>query len=563
MAIMRINEEHVVDERHRYWVLRERAHLLTTVPCYLRSPAAQALIDAQEKAEGYIIRQPQINMRGGTVSAPFSYDVFLNASDHGVLHLLAHYAGHSNIRSDDFMIGGEREVGWQLREAASRQPTRFVRLLPTYWDYIPDSFRNDIMDGVANYLSHRHGNLQANASWSPLEEPDASSLAQQIIDELERHPNHWHHNRSTANALQACAHVTTDSQDAARLVFLIIDFENLREESSISGDSEDLLTTGINMVRGHIVEALMVLANSFLEKNLELPELLPPTLLRFAANKNPAVGALFLRRLPFFQSKSPALGWDLFNYVTQNSQGLWSQAEPCLYYAYHDNFSRVAPLLQRIRNEGIGNDFQVWGRISALASLIGCVNFSTFLEELKVLDETEAWQGAASVWTHPENIRKHNDQCITGIEAGLNARNAHAFAVAKQVDRIFRDKAHVISVPSSLAQRYFDVLERDTDNKHHRLFGLDAWLNTAAQHDAKQALVVTEIYLEYAKRTRPYLHDYENNLTQLLTRLFANAEESEEHDHGEMVRRVAALQDKLLELGVNGVEKWLKAAERP
>lgn len=563
MAIMRINEEHVDDAQRRIWVLRERVQLLMTVPCYLRSLEAQALLDTQEKSEGYLIRQPQITMRGGIVGAPFSFEVFLNASDSGVLHLLAHYAGHSDIRSDDFLIGGEREVGWQLREAASRQPTRFVRLLPTYWAYISDGFRNDIMDGVANYLSQRYGQLQANDTWAPIEEPDASCLAQQIIDELERHSNHWHHNRSASNALEACAHVTTDSRDTARLVFLCIGFENLREERSIFGDSVDLLTTGINMVCGHIVETLMILANRLLEMEIEFPELLPPTLRRFASDDNPAIRALFLRRLPFLQSKNPELGWELFDYLIRTSQGLWSSAETCLYHAYYGNFSRVAPLLQRIRNEGAGKDWEVWGRISALASLIEHVSFPTFLEELKLLDETEAWQGAASVWTHPENIHKHNDQCIAGIEAGLNARNEHAFVVAGQMDQIFRETSTAISVPTSLIRRYFDVLEKDTENKHHRLFGLDAWLNTRAQNDAQQALVVTEIYLDYVKRNRPVLHDYANNLTQLLTRLFATAEDSEERDNGEMLRRVVVLQDKLLEIGVDGIEKWLKAAERP
>lgn len=563
IAIMQTNEGHVNDEQHRLWVLRSRVQLLITVPCYLRSPEAQTLFDKLEKTEGYIIRQPQINMRGGMVGAPFSYEVFLNASDKGVLHLLAHYAGHSNIRSDDFLIGGEREVGWQLREAASRQPTRFVGLLPTYWALIPDSFRNDIMEGVATYLSHHHGNLKPNASWSPREEPDASSLAKLIIDELEKHPNHWHHNRSSSNALQACAHVITDGKYAARLVFLSIGFENLREESSISGDSVNLLTIGINMVRGHIVETLMILAKSLLEKGLEFPELLSPALHRFAADDNPAISALFLRHLPFFQSKSPELGWALFDTAIRTSKGLWSSAETCLYHAYNDKFSRVAPFLQRIRDEGTGNDWVVWGRISALASLTGHVNFSAFLEDLKVMDATEAWQGAASVWTHPENIYKHNEQCIAGIEAGLNARNAHAFVVAGQMDQIFNEKTIAISVPTALFHRYFDLLERDAENKHHRLFGLDAWLNTTAQRNAKQALDVTEIYLGYAKRSQSHLHDYGKNFTQLLTRLFANAEESELHDHGKRLMRVVALQDKFLEFGVDGIEKWLKAAERP
>ena len=562
-AILSMREDEAIDDRHRDWILRERAQLLVTVPRYLRSPEAQALLDAQEKAEGFFIRQPRIGMRGGMVSAPFSFEVFLNANDRGVLRLLAHYTGHTDRNGDDFLIGGEREVGGQLREAASRHPTRFLHILPAHWADVSEGFRNDIMEGVANYLAHRYGNLQANATWKPLEEPDAPTLARLILDELERHPSHWQCNRAASNALQACAHVVQDTPEAARLVFLAIGFENLREESSIQGDSVDLLTTGINMVRGHIVEALMILANQLQEKGSSFPELLSPTLRRFAADEHLAIRALVLRRLPFFQSRNPELGWDLFHRAMQDSTGLWKSAEPCLYYAYHDHFEIIAPFLARILREGSGKDLETWGRISALAALTGHLDFSVFLEELKVLDATEAWWGGASVWTHPENISKHREQCLAGIEAGLNARSAHAAAVAGQTDHLFAKDALTISVPTKLIKHCFEILEKDGDNKHHRLMGLGAWLNATAQRDPEQALAVTEIYLAYVKGTKPYLHDYENRLTQLLTRLFAYAEELEESDQGEMLNRVVAVQDTLLGLGVDGINDWLKAAERP
>ena len=48
-----------------------------------------------------------------------------------------------------------------------------------------------------------------------------------------------------------------------------------------------------------------------------------------------------------------------------------------------------------------------------------------------------------------------------------------------------------------------------------------------------------------------------------MTRLFAEAEEREESDHGAMLQRVVSLQDMLLSLGVDGFNDWLKAAERP
>ncbi len=72
-----------------------------------------------------------------------------------------------------------------------------------------------------------------------------------------------------------------------------------------------------------------------------------------------------------------------------------------------------------------------------------------------------------------------------------------------------------------------------------------------------------EIYLAYVKHTKSYLYDHENNLTQLLTRLFAEAEEREESDHGAMLQRVVVVQDALLSIGVSNINDWLKAAERP
>lgn len=554
-------DESATDEEARFWVLKNRAEYISTIPCHLRSSEAQAILDAYEKIYGSFYRQPYIGMRGGIVAAPFSYEVFLNASDGGILRLLAHYTEHSRD-SDDFLIGGEREVGWQLREASSRHPSRFLGLLTFHWENISSRFCNDIMDGIACYLAHRYGNLQTNATWVPLDEPDAHTLANKILDELERHLSHWQLNRSAAKALEACAHVIQDTQVAERMVFLSIGFGNTREESTINGDSVDLLNTGINMMSGNIAEALMILANNFQEQNIELPKLLPPTLLRFASKEHPAIRALILRRLPYLQSRYPGLGWDLFYHAMQDSVGLWKCAEICLYYAYYAHFEKVAPLLERIRREGNKEDMETWGRISALSVLTGHINFDDFIRELNTLDMTEAWQGAAGVWSHPENIKQHREKCITGIEMGLRTDSFHAAVVVRQIERIFREKTPPISIPVELIQLFFNVCEIDSENKHHRLFGFDEWLNAISQRDPDLALAATEIYLAYVGRAKPYFYDHNNQLVQLVTRLFAEAEEREESDHGTMLKRVVSVQDSLLSLGVNSINDWLKMAER-
>ncbi|MDO7919912.1 hypothetical protein Q6A58_37215, partial [Pseudomonas aeruginosa] len=94
--------------------------------------------------------------------------------------------GYADWHGTDFLVGGEREVGRQLQEASSRQPTRFLGFLSSYWTDIPAKFRDDIMDGVATYLAYRYGNPQANQNWLPIEEPEAPALASHLLDELER-----------------------------------------------------------------------------------------------------------------------------------------------------------------------------------------------------------------------------------------------------------------------------------------------------------------------------------------------------------------------------------------
>lgn len=562
-CILTIWDGQATDESNSLWILKTRAELITTIPCYLRSPEAQTVLDAYEKIAGILIRQPSIRSSGGVVGAPFSFELFLGTSDIGILSLLNHYNGYSNRFGVDFLIGGEREVGGQLREASSRHPTRFLCLLSNYWADIPESFRDDIMDGVATYLGHRYGNLQVNGSWQPVEEPDTSVLANQILDELERHLQHWQDRRSAAKIIEASANIIRDTQNANRLIFLSISFERFNEDDPIKGDSVDLITLGINMAKGDVAEALIVLVTNLLENGSEFPELLVPTLRRFSGDDHSAIRALILRRLPYLQSKNFELGWDLFHLVMHEADGLWEVAEPCLYYAYHNHFEVVRPLLLRLRSEGRGEDLEIWGRIAALAAMSCHIDFAEFLEDLKALDKTEVWQGAATVWTNAENIRQHRLQCFAGIDLGLNAGATNSLAVAGQMDHIFSDKTAVIPVPIDLINRCFSVFENDTENKHHRLFGFHEWLNATSQHDPEQALAATEIYLAYVIHSKPHLYDLENNLTQLMTRLFAEAEEREESDHGAMLQRVVVVQDTLLSLGVNGVIDWLKAAERP
>lgn len=563
-CILSVRSEYTSDDSN-LWRLKAQTEYIASIPCHLRSAHLQTVFDEYERMAGTIILRPHTYSQGGWVSAPFSYDVFLNITNSGVLKLLSHYEGYNRWDWNDFLVGGEEQVGRQLSEAASRQPSRFIMFLHDYWSDIPSKFRDDILNGVITYLAHRYGNLSTNGKWEPIEDPDANSLAEQILDELERHPTQWRRNRISAKAIEACANVIQDLQVVERLIFLAIDFAGLIEEDSIEGDNIDLINRGINMAKGDIADALMILTSRILERDEQLPALLPPTLRRFANDEHPAIRALILQRLPFLQSMVFDLGWNLFEIAIKESAGLWNIAEQCLYYAYHNHYETVKPLLLRLRSEGVDKDLETWGRISALANITGYIDFNEFIADLNSLNSTEAWLGAATVWTNIENLQQHRDKCLAGIDAGLKTQNKHALEVAGQLALIFDDNNKLVFLSTELCSCCFSVFKKyhGDDNKYHRFFRIHEWLNAISQQDPAQALALVEIYLDYIYHSKHYLYDHNDSLSQLMTRLFAEAEEREEFDSGEMLKRVVAIQDMLLSMGVEGVAEWLKAAERP
>jgi len=558
-CILTLREDHITDTDVPSWILE----LLVAIPCYLRSPEAQDLVDNYEQSHGVLTRQPPIHSYGGMVSPPFAVEVFGRLNDAEVVRLLRHYGGYEAWFNG--LVGGETSVCGQLGGASSRDPARFLRLLSTHWADLATKSRDAIMHGAANYLAYRYGDLQPGDNWKPIDDPDAIDLADHILDELEKYPSHWHHSRAASEAIQACAYVIEDMQNAARLVSLATGFENLQEESIDGENSINLVDAGLNMIGGGPIEALMILANRFQELNLPFPESLLPTLRRFTGNGHPALRALILRRLPYLQSLNPDLGWDLFYCAMWDAVGLWQYAERCLYRTCHSDFKRVNPLLKRIYNKGDGKDLETWGRISALSVLWNHIDILTLLNDLKTMDSNDAWRGAARVWTHPENFRQRREKCLRGLEAGLKANDYHAVAVAGEMEQLFRQTEPMIPLPVELIRLFFAVSEGSSKGTIHFLGDFGKWLNAISQQDPAQALTMTEIYLDYVNLSQVYIYDYSNEFSQIMTCLFREAEEKEESDGGEMLRRTVSLQDMLLlKLEVEDhINKWLKNAERP
>lgn len=542
------------------WIIQERVKLLSAIPAYQRTHEAQIVIDEYWNKFGNCDCSPRIHSRGGMVGAPFSYEKFIEFSDQGVLKLLAHYAiDPARGWHDDFLIGGSEQVEWQLREAASRTPTRFIRLLCQYWQSIPRRYKQPILEGAANYIEYRFGNTRSNDQWQAIELANPQELAALLLDEIERHSPFWYQSRATANCLQACAHVIEAESEAERLIFTAVGFATLHEKEY----DGNLIGRGINMTRGAVVEALMILATRWAEYQLPLPDTLVSLLRRYARDPQLPMRALILRRLPALHHYQNELGWQLLDLtLAEPNDELWSIAELYLYYTYHQQFDQVAPILDRIYQTASGETLQAWGRISALAVFAGHIEFNVFSKQLTRLSDVNAWRGAAQVWTHPENYQKHYELCLSGIRDGLQQIPEFALVTAKSLHSLFRKGNQLCSIPFDIIDQHFSVIEQDQKQGHGHFYGFDEWLLQLSFVDLDEALAIAERFAAYASKTPYALHQHQAT-TQLLTRLFGEAEERELADQGVMLNRVIALQDVFLTLLPQGLETWLKDAERP
>ena len=433
--------------------------------------------------------------------------------------------------------------------------------LVEHWSNIPNRFADEILGGAATHLAYRFGRLQHDANWVPTEEPNGQVLALLMLDEIERHPIYWHHNRSAAKALSACANVLEDETNASRLLFVLVGFSGCHESRDDIDSETDLIFAGINMIRGEAAQAVLSIAVHFAKGNLPFPELLAPALKRFAMDANPSIRAVILRELPFFQSISPEVGWQVFELATQDGDDrLWAVAETCLYYAYHSRFSDVSRVLARMGATGKGKALETWARISALAALSGHIDHSLLIVQLEALCSKEAWKGATTVWAH--NTLTHAQECFDGMRSGLNQADGISASVATEMASLFRDDQAIRHVPPLIVDLYFSALALHQSDDHFRVHGFDDWLLSTSLSEPADTLASAERFASFVQRKQHYYYDH-GELSKLMTRLFREAEEREESDSGAMLGRVIALQDQFLSIGVHSLEDWLRDAERP
>jgi len=542
------------------WIIEARRDLLASIPCYLRSPVADTFLREACQRYGQPEDEPHIETSGGTVVAPFSHEKFLLTSDEGVIRILDHYKGDDrDLWEHHQYIGGSREVAYQLSIATSKLPNRFLPLLSNYWSKLDDGYRESILTGVTNHLRYRFAHLSPNGSWDPLETPSGPELADKLLNELDMHPGFWRGNRVAAQALEACAYVVESQESADVIVFHLVGMLYATDPGQDRQSGMDLVSIAINSTRGNAAEAALILANRWAEAGRPLPEMLATTLCRFAKDEHPAVRVVLLRRLPVLQYWLPELGWRVFDLATVGGNAeIWTEAEQCLYYAYHQHFDLVAPHLDRMCEAGA---FESWGRIAALAYLAGHIPVHEFFHHLIEVTEGSAWKGAIQVFACNAGADEHRDTCIGALLWMLEHTPTPSDAANQIHHHLFSLTPPIRRLPVGFVQLFFRARNQVEGERCGPLFSFLEWLSVIAPNSPDEVLEAMETML--AHEQSPSTDLWHSDDFSVLSSLFHEAEEREQSDSGQFLTRVIALQDALLKIGANGLDQWLKDAERP
>ena len=342
------------------------------------------------------------------------------------------------------MIGGFDAVVWVLRDACALDPARFIGLFDSFirqnfhWHYI-----EAIVQGVATHLLYRFGNLSPSEQWNSAEPlPDGTEMAATLLKWLERYPSFWHDSQIMGQALRSCCQLLHDRDSVDRLTMLLFWVHSIVKEdqrNSTANLERELSSRALNSIRGVAADSAISLCNKLLEKEQDLPELLPLLLRHFARDPAIYVRVPILQQLPFLIYKRPNLGWQMLADVFQEPQPLlWQYAERCLYYQYRDQFNQVSPYLDRLWDEGMANAGEMWGRIFTLSSLAGHISQEALFEKL-LSANAAAWQGAAQVFAANLDRREHTAVCNSGLIAIL-LRESTSNEVIATVERLLSKK---------------------------------------------------------------------------------------------------------------------------
>jgi hypothetical protein len=266
---------------------------------------------------------------------------------------------------------------------------------------------------------------------------------------------------------------------------------------------------------------------------------------------------MVLNELPYTLTKSPSIGWQLFQEALSPPTNLWAYAEPCLRYQYYRHYARVQPWLELMEKEASENGAAAWARISAFACFAGHMPIAALFEKLSQKNSIDAWKGAGQAFVANIDKAELGQVCREGIIHILSVLPPSKEMV-DLLERVFLKDDNYPSIDHELARKY--VAGLITPGIRCDLHEFLGWLAYAAHANPKATLETAEIMLDVLERRNEPPQIWSKD--ELLSALTAILREADESDDVDLIRRAIKLQDRLLMLNVHGIEELYEQSGR-
>ncbi|MBD2492091.1 hypothetical protein [Aulosira sp. FACHB-615] len=563
------SERKKYENEFSFLAYREIYNFILWIPCIFRSQETQAIIDTWQDSFSYSRPERVISSWGGCVVPPLSAQDLLKLSDKCLFKLLRYYETHETNQNvkifDRDLVGGFSEITRVLRDACSLNPKRFIFLFPQFLDErLHENYICALVEGITCHLQFRFGNVKSTQKWEPLEPlPKGEELAEILLNWLERYFFLWKNGDIVSQALNACCDILIDYELSERLSLILFWIytqysEKKQEYIEIWQSNKDIAFAAFNSIHGVVADSAIKLCNQLLEKNQSVPEMLLILLFYIARDSINYVKIPILNNLPFLIYKQPDFGWQILSEILKEYQAdLWKYTENCFYYQYRDNFPHISPYLNRLLNEGMEENGDIWGRITTLASLAGHINQQELFTTLARINSNVAWKGATEVFVANLDLQEHTTVCICGLSAILKSENLFE-EIIKLIDGCFEEEKKRDCITQQLAFAFINAIKLPLKNAE--FVGFLKWLGYKSRIEP---LLILELIEALAEKLKTGI---DANLlwpTQpLIIALNEILREADETDEPQLIQRAIDLQDSFLKLDIQGMEELFRKAER-
>lgn len=557
------------NEKNSNWYNRIKYDLFLCIPACFRPKKVNDFVYSQNSQFGYYEPQRRIILKSGFLYSPVGADILDNLSNETLYTLFNYYKNYNehSFHPADGNSGGLYELCKVLSKLAENNPDKYINIAnnPMFDDF-SDPIIKSILVGVGSHINNRLVKVNGNEFNLEIQLPDINDLVNKLLNILEMKYSLFKSDFEYARILEDCIDTVSETEDLNRIIEILLllnaktDTDKEEQDTFYHDDNkittDDLLSKTLNCTKGVIATSAIKVLNNLLDIGIEPSKSIVNLVEQFANVKDIEVRAALLWDLAYTGYKNRDFGWKIFNFIFNKKETLlWVLAERFLYNQYLHNFENVGPILDRIKNEAIDKAGATWGRLSALCMIQGHINKHDFFEELKIVNNKDAWGGALSVFI--ANLERNPDGiCQESLRKFLKVEKIQNEFV-HELDGAFRLDEKGKFINDTTGKLFINTLAQNENNSQIIFFFID-WIEY-------QSIINPMVALELCESLLIKLQSFGSNSNlwhskPLISALTKILREADEIDNKELINRVIRIQDHFLLLDIEGMDEYLVKA---